>query len=51
MPLIKEKIGVGFAGVYLDDVAPVARNISRHGATKPQGSQRYFITSPAGYRK
>jgi hypothetical protein len=58
MPLIEEKIGVGFAGVYPDkrgarcvNVAPVARNISRHGAKKPQRSQRFFITAPAGYRK
>jgi hypothetical protein len=53
MHLIEEKIG--FAGVYADkrgarcvNVAPVARNVSRHGATKPLRSQRLFITAPAG---
>jgi hypothetical protein len=56
--LIEEKIGIGFAGVYPDkrcarcvNVAPVARNVSRHGATKPQRSQRLFITAPVGYHK
>jgi hypothetical protein len=50
MPLIEEKIGIGSAGVYPDircarcvNVAPVARNVSRHDATKPQRSQRLFI--------
>ena len=58
MPLIEEKIGVGFAGVYPEkcgarcvNVAPVARNISRHDATKPQRSQRLFITAPTGDRE
>jgi hypothetical protein len=47
MSFIEEKIDIGFAGIYPDkrcarcvNVAPVARNISRHGATKPQPSQR-----------
>jgi hypothetical protein len=55
IPLIEEKIGVGFFGLYSDkcgarcvSVAPVARTVSRHGATKPQ---RFFITTPAGYRE
>jgi hypothetical protein len=54
MTLIEEKIGIVFAGVYPDkrcarcvNVAPVARNVSRHVATKPQRSQRLFITAPA----
>jgi hypothetical protein len=52
MSLIEEKIGIGFAGVYPDKrCTPVARNVSRHGATKPQQSQRFFITGPAGYRE
>jgi hypothetical protein len=58
MPLIEEKIDIGFAGDYPDkrcarcvNVAPVARNVSRHDATKPQRSQRYFINAPAGYRE
>jgi hypothetical protein len=58
MPLIEENIGIGFVGVYPDkrcarclNVAPVARNFSRHGATKPQRSQRFFINAPAGYRE
>jgi hypothetical protein len=48
------KIDAVFAGVYPDkcvarcvNVAPVARNISRHDATKPQRSQRLFITGSA----
>jgi hypothetical protein len=58
MPLIEEKIGIGFAGVYPDkccarcvNVAPIARNVSRNGATKPQRLQRLFITAPAGYQE
>jgi hypothetical protein len=58
MPLIKENIGIGFAGAYPDkrgarcvNVAPVARNVSRHDATKPQRSQRLFITARAKYRE
>jgi hypothetical protein len=50
MFLIEEKIGFGFAGVYPHkcgarcvNIAPVARNVSRHGATKPQRYQRLFI--------
>jgi hypothetical protein len=57
-PLIEEKIGVGFARVYPDkrcarcaNVALVARNVSRHGATKPQRSQRLFIIAPVGCRE
>ena len=41
MPLIEEKIGFGFAGVYPDqrcvrcvNVALVARNVSRYGRKK-----------------
>jgi hypothetical protein len=53
MPLIEEKIGIGFVpGVYPDKrcarcvyVALVARNVSRHDATKPPRSQRLFITA------
>jgi hypothetical protein len=40
MPLIEEKIGIDFAGIYSDkrcarcvNIAPVARNVSRHDAT------------------
>jgi hypothetical protein len=58
MPLIEEKIGIGFFGVFPDkrcarcvNVAPVARNVSRHDATKPQRSQRFFITAPAEYQE
>jgi hypothetical protein len=58
MPLIEEKIGIGSAGVYPDkrcarcvNVAPVARNVSRHDATKPQRSKRLFIITPAVYRE
>jgi hypothetical protein len=59
MSLIEEKIGIGFAGgIYPDkrcarcvNVAPVARNVSRHDATKPQRSQRLFIIAPAGYQE
>jgi hypothetical protein len=42
MSLIEEKIGIGFAGGYPDkrcarfvNVAPVAKTVSRQGATKP----------------
>jgi L-lactate utilization protein LutB len=56
--LIEEKIGVGSAGIYPDircarcvNVAPVARNVSGHDATKPQRSQRLFIIAPAVYRE
>jgi hypothetical protein len=52
MPLIEEKIGIGFAGRYPDkhcarcvNVAPVARNVSHHDATKPPRSQRLFLTA------
>jgi hypothetical protein len=58
MPVIEEQLGAGFAGICPDksgahwvNVAPVAKNVSRHGATKPQRSQRLFITAPAGYRE
>jgi hypothetical protein len=58
MPLIEEKIGVVFAVVYPNkcvarcvNVAPVAKNISRGGASKPQHSQPLFITVPAGCRE
>jgi hypothetical protein len=58
MSLIEEKIGIGFAGICQDkrsarcvNVAPVARNVSRHGATKPQRSQRFFITAAGRYRE
>jgi hypothetical protein len=58
MPSIEEKIGIGFFGVFPDkrgarcvNVAPVARNVSRHDATKPQPSQRLFITAPDGYQE
>jgi hypothetical protein len=54
MPLIEEKIGFGFAGVYPDkfcarciNVAPVARNVSRQGRNEPQRSQLLFVTAPA----
>jgi hypothetical protein len=50
MPVIEEKLGAGFAGVCPDksgagciNVVPVAKNISRHGATKPQRSPRLLI--------
>jgi hypothetical protein len=53
MPLIEEKIGIDFAGIYSDkrcarcvNIAPVARNVSRHDAT-----QRLFIIAPAVYRE
>jgi hypothetical protein len=51
MLLIEEKIGIGFAGVYPDKRCAAARNVSRHGATKPQRSQRLFINAPAGYKE
>jgi hypothetical protein len=48
MPLIEEKIGIGFAGIYPDKRCALARNVSRHDATKTQGLQRLFITAPVG---
>ena len=38
-------------GARCVNVAPVARNVSRHGAMNPQRSQRLFITTPAVYRQ
>jgi hypothetical protein len=53
LPLIEDKIGIGFgfAGVYPDQRCAVARNFSRHGATKPQHSPRLFKTASAGVRE
>jgi hypothetical protein len=58
MLFIEEKIGIGSAGNCPDkrgarcvNVAPVARNFSRHRATKPQRSQQLFITAPDWYRE
>jgi hypothetical protein len=51
MPLIQEKIGVGLPAFIRTYVAPIARNFSRHDATKPQRSQRLFITVTDEYRE
>jgi hypothetical protein len=59
MPLIKEKIDIGFAGRLsgqtlrpLRNRCVVARNVSRHDATKPKGLQSLFITADRpGYQE